>query len=81
MAAWLAEAGIAELVIAGMKTEFCVDTTCRAAAGLGFRPVLVADAHTTTDSPLLQAELIIGHHNRTLGGAFAQLIQTADCRF
>lgn len=81
LATWLAEAGIAELVIAGMKTEFCVDTTCRAAAGLCFRPVLVADAHTTTDSPLLQAGLIIGHHNRTLGGAFAQLVQTADCRF
>lgn len=81
LAAWLAEAGVAELVIAGMKTEFCVDTTCRAAADLGFRPLLVADAHTTTDSPLLPAPGIIEHHNRTLGSAFAQLVQTADCQF
>lgn len=64
-----------------MKTEFCVDTTCRAAAGLGLRPILVADAHTTTDSPLLSAQAIIEHHNRTLGGAFAELLRTADCRF
>ncbi|AJY39180.1 isochorismatase family protein [Burkholderia humptydooensis] len=46
LAAWLADAGIDELVVTGMKTEYCVDTTCRAAADLGFRPVLVADAHT-----------------------------------
>lgn len=81
LAAWLAEAGIAELVICGMKTEFCVDTTCRAAADLGYRPLLVTDAHTTTDSPLLSASAIIGHHNRTLGAAFAELLQTGDCRF
>lgn len=81
LAGWLADAGIAELAICGMKTEFCVDTTCRAAAGLGLRPVLVADAHTTTDSPLLSAQAIIEHHNRTLGGAFAELLRTADCRF
>jgi nicotinamidase-related amidase len=81
LAAWLDQAGIAELVICGMKTEFCVDTSCRAAAELGLRPLLVADAHTTTDSPLLCARDIIGHHNRVLGSAFAQLLQTADCRF
>ncbi|MCM3437118.1 isochorismatase family protein, partial [Bacillus licheniformis] len=40
LAAWLHAAGIGEIVIAGMKTQYCVDTTCRAAADLGFRAVL-----------------------------------------
>lgn len=37
----LSQRGVKELVIAGMKTEFCVDTTCRAAPELGFRTVLM----------------------------------------
>ncbi len=81
LAAWLQQAKIDELFISGMKTEFCIDTTCRAAADLGFHPVLVADAHTTVDNPLLAAETIIAHHNRTLNGPFVKLISTAECEF
>jgi len=81
LAAYLAEAGVEELVITGMKTEYCIDATCRAAADLGLRPVLVADAHTCMDTSVLPAASIIAHHNLTLGGAFAQLVAAADCRF
>lgn len=81
LAQWLREANVNELVIVGMKTEFCVDTTCRAAAELGFTPLLVADAHTTMDTPVLSAEAIIAHHNRTLGGPFVKLLSTDDCPF
>lgn len=34
------------VVIAGMKTQYCVDSTCRAARDLGFDAVLIADGHT-----------------------------------
>jgi nicotinamidase-related amidase len=81
LAAWLHAAGIGEIVIAGMKTQYCVDTTCRAAADLGFRAVLVADAHTCTDTPALPAERIVAHHNATLGGPFAALTTTEACVF
>ncbi|AOY96764.1 cysteine hydrolase [Cupriavidus sp. USMAA2-4] len=77
----LAQAGIGELVIVGMKTQYCVDANCRAAADLGLRPVLVADAHTCMDTPDLPAAAIIAHHNRTLGSAFAQLVTAEACRF
>lgn len=73
----LRERGIQQLVVAGMKTEFCVDTTCRAAADQGFSLVLVSDAHTTVDNPHLPAEKIIAHHNLTLSGPFVRLT-TAD---
>lgn len=62
----LDERGVTELVICGMQSEFCVDTTTRRAATLGYPVVLVADAHTTTDKPHLPAPAIIAHHNRTL---------------
>ncbi|KVO63831.1 cysteine hydrolase family protein [Burkholderia stagnalis] len=78
---WLHAAGVREIVIAGMKTQYCIDTTCRASADLGFRAVLVADAHTCMDTPALPAERIIRHHNATLDGPFATLTTTAACTF
>lgn len=72
---------VEELYIVGMKTQFCIDSTCRAAADLGFKPLLVADAHTCMDTPALPAQAIIEHHNATLGAAFARLINTADVTF
>lgn len=55
-----------EVVICGYASEFCVDTTTRRAAALGFAVTLVSDAHTTHDRPHASGELIRAHHNYTL---------------
>ncbi|WP_248740833.1 cysteine hydrolase family protein [Pseudomonas sp. MWU12-2029] len=81
LARQLNAAKIEDLYIVGMKTQFCIDSTCRAAADLGFKPLLVADAHTCMDTPALAAPAIIEHHNATLGAAFVRLINTADIAF
>ncbi|MEO3727317.1 cysteine hydrolase family protein [Pseudomonas syringae] len=81
LARQLNAAKVEDLYIVGMKTQFCIDSTCRAAADLGFKPLLVADAHTCMDTPALPAQAIIEHHNATLGAAFARLINTADITF
>jgi nicotinamidase-related amidase len=81
LAEQLLAGGIENLFIVGMKTQYCIDSTCRAAADLGFKPVLVADAHTCMDTPALPARAIIEHHNATLKGAFAQVMNTADVTF
>ena len=73
--------GVKQLVIAGMKTEFCVDTTCRAAPELGFRTVLITDAHTTMDNKHLSANTIIAHHNSTLAGPFVTISTAGDWHF
>ncbi|MBL8701891.1 MAG: cysteine hydrolase [Alphaproteobacteria bacterium] len=62
----LRKVGMTRVVICGYATEFCIDTTARRAAGLGFDVVLVADAHTTHDKPHATAEQIRLHHNKTL---------------
>lgn len=77
----LIQRGVKQLVIAGMKTEFCVDTTCRAAPELGFRTVLISDAHTTMDNEYLSASEIINHHNVTLAGPFVTLATAAGWCF
>lgn len=81
LAAQLAAAGVEELVIAGMKTQYCIDTTCRVAAELGFKPILAADAHTCMDTPALPAQAIVAHHNAMLAGPFVRLAETAAVQF
>ena len=66
----LAARGIAKLVVAGIQTECCVDTTCRRASSLGYQTTLVRDAHSTWDSRTLSAAQIIAHHNEALDGWF-----------
>jgi nicotinamidase-related amidase len=57
---------IRRLVVGGMQSDFCVDTSCRQAATLGYDVLLVADAHSTLDHEHLTAEQIVAHHNRIL---------------
>ncbi len=70
--------GVTDLIVCGMQSEFCVDTTCRRAHGLGYRVTLVEDGHTTGDSATLTAEQIIHHHNETLGRGFVTLSPGRD---
>lgn len=64
--AWLHDRAIDKLVVVGMQTDYCIDTTCRRAASLGFAVELVKDAHTTFGHEFLTAEQIVNHHNRIL---------------
>ncbi|TFY90471.1 cysteine hydrolase [Pseudomonas kairouanensis] len=81
LAQQLNAAQVKELVIVGMKTQFCIDTTCRVAVELGFRVVLPEDGHSCMDTPALKAEAIIEHHNATLAGAFAKRVKTYEVEF
>ncbi|MFT8318744.1 MAG: cysteine hydrolase family protein [Sporolactobacillus sp.] len=58
--------GITNLVLTGIQSEVCVDTTCRRAFSLGYEVTLVTDAHSTWDTAELTAKQIINHHNQVL---------------
>ena len=55
--------GIKTVVLMGYATDFCVDATLRSAASKDFGIIVVADAHTTSDNPVLKAEVVRQHHN------------------
>ena len=57
---------IDSLIVCGYASEFCVDTTVRRAAALGFAVIIAADAHTTHDKQHLGGVEIREHHNATL---------------
>ncbi len=58
--------GIVRLIICGMHSEFCVDTTTRRALALGFPVTLVSDGHTSAGNAAITAQQVIAHHNTTL---------------
>jgi nicotinamidase-related amidase len=55
--------GVDTLIVAGYATEFCIDSTVRNACSKGFRVFVASDAHTTNDSPVLNADKIRQQHN------------------
>lgn len=57
--------GINHLVVTGLQSEYCVDTTCRSALSKNYDVTLVSDAHTTGDAHITAAE-IVAHHNAVL---------------
>lgn len=70
--------GIKKIIIVGLQSEYCIDTTCRRAFSLNYEVILVQDAHSTWDSELLTAEQIVNHHNSVLGGLFVSLKKTGE---
>ncbi|MFF8958078.1 isochorismatase family protein [Streptomyces sp. NPDC014894] len=59
---------VRRLVVTGFATEYCVDSTARAALSLGHDLVLVSDGHTTPVRPVgvvPTAAQVVEHHNTT----------------
>ena len=78
----LRAAGISRLVVAGMMTHMCIDTTIRAAGDLGFACLLAHDACATRDLAFngvqvpaanVQAAYLAG-----LNGLFAKLLSAEE---
>ncbi|WP_345799814.1 cysteine hydrolase family protein [Microbacterium sp. AZCO] len=86
--AWLGEQGIDELVICGIQTNMCVETTARMAGNLGYDVTVALDAtrtfDLTTDAAGLgtvtrtAAELMATTALVLQGGGFARIATTAD---
>lgn len=58
--------GVQRLIVCGMHSEFCVDTTTRRALALGFPVVLISDGHTSAGNEAISPRQVIAHENATL---------------
>lgn len=54
---------IEHLWVGGYASDFCVDTTVRRAASLGYAVTVVADAHTCKDRPHASGDTLVAHLN------------------
>jgi nicotinamidase-related amidase len=77
--------GVRHLVVTGLMTPYCIDTSCRRAVGLGYDVTLVADGHTAADTDVLTVEQIVAHHNAVLDGfdageATIRVVPASDVR-
>ena len=79
--ALLSARGVSELIVCGMHSEFCVDTTTRRALALGYPVTLVADGHTSAGNAVLTPQQVIAHHNTTLThiSSFGPRVRAINC--
>lgn len=74
----LVQRGVRELVICGIRTEQCCETTARVASDLGFAVTFVTDATTTSGIDGLSAAQIIDRTERVLRAREFATIATTD---
>ena len=70
--------GVEKLIVCGMMTHMCVDTTVRAAMDHGYEVALVADACATKDieinGEVIPAETVQKTYIASLAGVFAEIV-------
>jgi nicotinamidase-related amidase len=81
--AWLQERGISELVMCGVQTNHCVETTARMAGNLGYDVRFVLDATHTfdrrgPDGEIVTADELARATAASLHEEFATVVRTAD---
>jgi nicotinamidase-related amidase len=75
----LVQHGVRELIVCGIRTEQCCETTTRVANDLGFAVTFVTDATTTSGIDGLSAEEIIERTERVLEAReFARIATTEE---
>ncbi|SHK25328.1 Nicotinamidase-related amidase [Clostridium cavendishii DSM 21758] len=60
---YLDDKGISELIITGMQTEYCIDTTCKVAFEYGFKLIIPEKTNTTFDNGKIKAKDVYEHYN------------------
>jgi len=58
--------GVERVIVCGMQSDVCIQETVREAAGLGFKVVLVSDAHTTHSFESREWRAVVDGENEEL---------------
>ncbi|MGT2712177.1 cysteine hydrolase family protein [Streptococcus oriscaviae] len=71
--AYLQEKEVKRLIIMGMATNFCIDTTVKVAFELGYKVAVIQDGTTTGYSGQLDTKDLIDHYQNIWSWNFAQV--------
>ncbi|NRA20240.1 MAG: cysteine hydrolase [Oceanospirillaceae bacterium] len=70
---FLQENNISDLFFCGWATDFCVDTSIKAAISRDYKVTVVADCHTLSDRDKLGASVLINYYNELWGKMLSQV--------
>lgn len=72
---YLDSKNIKTLILVGMQTEYCIDTTCRVAFEKGYKLIMPEHTNTTYDNGQLTGSEIYEYHNlKIFKNRFAEVI-------
>lgn len=76
---YLARKNIETLILVGMQTEYCIDTTCRVTFEKGYKLIMPEETNTTFDNGDLSGSEIYTYHNfRIFKDRFAEVKSLDD---
>lgn len=64
--AYLKEKDVARIVLCGMQTEHCIDTTCKVAFELGYEVFIPSGGTTTYTNPFLTGEKLVNFYEHMI---------------
>lgn len=70
---YLQSKGITSLLICGMQTEYCIDTTVKVAFELGYQVAVVEGGTTTFGDEDIDAAVLIEHYENIWADCFAEV--------
>ena len=63
---YLSQQGITRLVVCGMQTEYCIDTSVKVAFEHGYEVIIPSGATTTYANPFLSGEKLVYYYERMI---------------
>ena len=63
---YLENRGVERLVVCGMQTEYCIDTSVKVAFEFGYTVIIPASATTTYSNPFLSGDKLIHYYERMI---------------
>jgi nicotinamidase-related amidase len=69
---------IQKLIVVGLQTEYCIDTTIRVAFEKGFDVIIPEATNTTIDGKFLKAKDIFDHHHHLFNNRFGRIVEIEE---
>lgn len=73
---YLDSKGIKNIILAGMQTEYCIDTTCRVAFEYGYKVIIPHNTTTTFDNSFITGKNLCEYYEMKIwNNRFAEVIE------
>lgn len=72
---YLDDKGITDIILTGMQTEYCIDTTCRVAFEFGYNVIIPENTTTTCDNEFFSGGMLAKYYEQKIwNGRFADIV-------